>query len=250
MSTAASVTDSGWLNLLTLTCNTLTDNGFEFNGDATTTKLLILNHMMDYYRMYRVWRSSWVLTRMGCDCSLAKKLRGYTSEQAFDATFRRQIQPTLEDCLGALNRIQSFNDAHDYMITMSRKCEPAHIRLPTSKPGELDLKEPTFEPVFNREPLLTEVLFTCLKDVTQCVNYYASDHDYDLIIQSVVHRLALYEKMYAIFTWNDWPEFLKKDLHRKPISEKLVYKHFSDLLCLEYQSSKCNSALSTLLNFN
>lgn len=248
MSIRITMSSNGWSAILSLVCNELIDEGYLFHGNVTTTKLYILKHMMDYFNMHLLWKKSWVLSQLETACAIARNSCGKSPQEAFDIHIRHQILPTLEDCIGSMITLKAVNEAQDYMTSIAEKCQPAHIRLPSSKPGSIDLKEPTFEPVYNREPILVQVLFTCLRDITGCVNYYESDYETDSTMKHATNRMSFYEGVHAIFVNGEWPPYITEAMNSEIKRDKVMYNIFSDLLNLEVQCVDCNKDLCEILS--
>lgn len=244
--------DSGWNQLIELCCSDLEENTtYEFvdiQRDSTLLKYHIIRKMVTCFRVARLWERSWPLTQIQVQCNRERIDHNSTHEETFDRFVRRAVAPTIKDCLIELKRVKnSVDDAHDYMIRVSQLATPAYIRVPVEDDNDdeqIVFKAPEFEPYHHRNVHLTDIIFTCIKDVLSFNNIS------EITVDVVIDRVSFYQKMYWIFAQEFWPSYLLSEFDLCATSDSALHLIFSRLLKLELDDvNTCLTCLVKLFGF-
>lgn len=233
---------SGWNRLISLCCEDLREDSdyLDVENEPVLLKYLISKRLTTYYYIYRQWEKCWPLVQMEVKCHRAAAGDENTDDAAFDQYYRRGLTPTVRDCLDLIDKLPNIKAAYVKMMEISQLAQPSFIRLP----GEvIDFQEPPFEPVYQRHPKLTMLVFLAIVEIL-------NNSDCAADIESVIKKLRIYQRVFACFHYDFWPTYLVDELELSVNSSSTLESIFARLLKIEFDDiNLCNPDLVSLFHF-
>lgn len=231
--------ESGWKLLLELCCQDVCHHPDIdlIQTDSTLMKHTLVEKMANCCKVYKEWDKSWALKQAERKCQIARREVNSDLFDNYERAFVKHMQPmllpTIDDSILVFRRLNgNVERASDYMAHVSRLGEPAFTRLLDVHDGDMtyfNYKEPSFDPVGHREPILTHLVFHCICDI---INSHGGGEIDSLSSETVLARFMFYEKIYHVFSAEFWPGYIHEEIKTQTTN----YEHFnlfSQLLKLE-----------------
>lgn len=248
------VLDSGWERLVDLCCKDLLDYPVDQFDEIRVNSIFLqdflIKRMCDCYNVYLQWGKSWPICQLQARINPDVRSNGVDIKASFNQHMSKYFTPTIKESIEALQHFKGdLRKTRAYMDEVTLYSQPSFIRMPDISPGYADFKEPPFEPLYNRNRELTDIVFTCITEVLDRGIDYK-----DISISDVIGRVFFYEQIYFVFSQEFWPQYILEELHAPSATNNTFNVIFSRLLKLELdtlqrQQQQPNDSLISLFGF-